>query len=119
MAEILIAIAIGFVAGILSGLFGIGGGLVIIPSLIYILKFNQHLAQGTSLVALLLPVGLLAVIKYYKSGNVDIKVGLLIGLGLFIGAFVGAIFANNLSDTTMRKAFAAFIVLVGIKLFFN
>jgi len=119
MANISIAIAIGFAAGILSGLFGVGGGMIIIPALVYILRFNQHLAQGTSLVALLLPVGLLAVIRYYKSGNTDIKTGLLIGLGLFFGAFVGSIFANSLSDDYMRRAFAVFVIIVGVKMFFG
>lgn len=119
MQQDLTAILIGLLAGILAGSFGVGGGLIIVPALVYILHFNQHLAQGTSLVALLLPVGILAVIKYYQMGNANIKIGLLIGLGLFVGAYIGATFANYLSDDCMRKAFSIFIILAGIKMFFG
>ncbi len=119
MHLVVIQILIGLFAGLLAGLFGVGGGVIIIPALVHILHFGQHMAQGTSLMALLLPVGILAVVNYYKAGNVDIKAGLLIGLGLFIGAYFGALIANNLSDDWMRRLFSLFIILVGIKMFFS
>ncbi len=116
---LIISILIGLLAGILSGLLGIGGGTVVIPALIYFLHMNQHQAQGTSLVALLLPVGLLAVIEYYKSGYANLKVGLIIALGLFIGAYFGAKIAGSISDSVLRKAFAVFFVLIALRMFFK
>lgn len=119
MFEPFIALLIGLVSGTIIGLMGGGGALLIVPSLVYILKFNQHMAQGTSLVALLLPVQLLAVIRYYKDGNANIKIGLIIGLGLFIGAFIGAVIAGNVTDFWMKKIFATFIIFVGIAMLFR
>lgn len=112
----------GFVAGILSGLFGIGGGLVIVPALIYLFKVPQHTATATSLVALLLPVGLLAVYEYYRSGKLtpeNIQWGLLIALGLFLGAFVGAKVSNYLSEIILRKSFALILFFGAIKMWFQ
>ncbi len=108
---------IGLLAGILSGLFGIGGGLIIIPALILFFKMNQHLAQGTSLGALLLPVGLLGFLEYFRNGNVNIKGSLLIALGLFIGAYFGANIANIIPTKTLSKLFAIFLVIVAIRIF--
>ncbi len=113
----LFGIVIGIIAGIFAGLFGIGGGTVIIPALVLLLGMTQHKAQGTSLVALLLPVGLLATIEYYKNGNADIKLGLLIGAGLFLGGYLGAYFANKLNDPALRKLFAVFLMFVAIRMF--
>jgi uncharacterized membrane protein YfcA len=109
-------LAIGLTAGVLSGLFGIGGGILIIPSLIFFAKFHTKLAIGTSLGAMLLPVGLLGAYAYYQDGNLNIKASLLIGLGLFLGAFVGAKLAQSLSGTTLQRMFAVFIVLMAIRL---
>lgn len=109
----------GFLAGILSGLFGIGGGLVIVPTLVYFFKLPQHTATGTSLVALLLPVGLLAVYEYYIEGKLtpdNIKWGFLIAAGLFVGAFLGAKLANHLPEVILRKSFAFILVLGAIKM---
>ncbi len=108
---------VGILAGILSGLFGIGGGLIIIPALIFFFKMNQHLAQGTSLGALLLPVGLLGFIEYWRHGHVNIKGALLIALGLFIGAYFGAYIANLIPTKTLSKLFAIFLIFVAIRIF--
>ncbi len=115
----LLGIITGILAGIFAGLFGIGGGTVIIPILVLLFGMSQHEAQGTSLVALLLPVGLLATIEYYKKGNADIKLGLIIGLGLFLGGYFGAYFANKLKDPALRKLFAVFLMFVAIRMFFK
>jgi uncharacterized membrane protein YfcA len=109
-------LAIGLAAGVLSGLFGIGGGILIIPSLIFLAKFHAKLAIGTSLGAMLLPVGLLGAYAYYQEGNLDVKASLLIGLGLFLGAYVGARLAQTVSGTTLQRMFAVFIVLMAIRL---
>ncbi|MEO0301248.1 MAG: TSUP family transporter [candidate division WOR-3 bacterium] len=119
MVQITGFVLIGLLAGILSGLFGIGGGLIIIPALILFFKMNQHLAQGTSLGALLLPVGLLGFLEYWRNGNVHIKGALLIALGLFIGAFFGAYIANIIPTKTLSKLFALFLIMVALKLFFG
>lgn len=112
-------VIIGLAAGICSGLFGIGGGIIIVPMLIFLAGVSQHKAVGTSLVALLLPVGILAVYEYYKSGKIeqqDIIFGLLIALGLFIGAFAGSKLGLSMSESLLRRAFAVFVILVGIRL---
>jgi uncharacterized membrane protein YfcA len=111
-----IFLGIGLVAGVLSGLFGIGGGILIIPSLIFFAKFPTKLALGTSLGALLLPVGLLGAYTYYRDGNLNIRASLLVALGLFFGAWVGAKLAQHLSGATLQRMFAIFIVLMAIRL---
>jgi uncharacterized protein len=111
-----IFLAIGLVAGVLSGLFGIGGGILIIPALIFFAKFPTKVALGTSLGALLLPVGLLGAYTYYRDGNLDIRASLLIALGLFFGAWIGARLAQQLSGATLQRMFAIFIVLMAIRL---
>jgi len=110
---------IGTLAGICSGLFGIGGGLIIVPLLVFFTKVSQHTAAGMSLVAMLLPVGAGAVYKYYDSGRLtkeQIGLGLLIGLGLFLGAFLGAKIALGLSDVALRRLFAVFMILAALRL---
>src|SRR3990167_6575215 len=106
----ILSILIGIVSGISSGFFGIGGAIILIPALIYVFKFSQHLAQGTALAALLLPVGILAVIKYYKSGNVNIKVALFIALGFIAGGFIGASFAQAIPSPVLKKVFATVLL---------
>jgi uncharacterized membrane protein YfcA len=100
--------------GVFSGFFGIGGAVIVVPALVYIFKFPQHYAQGTALVALLLPVGLLAVIKYYQAGNVNIKIGLLISLGFFAGAFIGASIAQLLPQLLLKRLFGVLLLIVSV-----
>ncbi|MFY7653184.1 MAG: TSUP family transporter [Chitinophagaceae bacterium] len=87
---IIILLIIGFAAGILSGLIGVGGGIIIVPALVFFLAFNQKQAQGTYLVIVLLPVGILGVMQYYKNGYIDLKVVLIVSLGFVIGALLGS-----------------------------
>lgn len=115
-------IAIGLAAGVLAGLFGVGGGLIIVPSLVFLMRFSQVEASATSLVALLAPVGLGGVYAYYAAGKIDggnIKNGLLISLGMFVGTFVGAKLALNFPDHIMKRAFAVFLVVVAARLWFQ
>jgi uncharacterized protein len=112
---------IGIAAGVLSGLFGIGGGIIIVPALVLLLGMPQHVATGTSLVALLLPVGILGVYNYYKNGNINsenIQFGLIIAAGLFIGAYFGSKIAIGLSRETLQKMFAGLLFVLSIYLFF-
>jgi len=104
----------GVTAGIASGMFGIGGGVILVPLLGLLLGFSQHCAQGTSLVALIPPTGLLAVIAYAKSDYVSWKIGLLLIPGLFLGGIVGGSLAKMIPAARMRRIFAALIFLLGI-----
>lgn len=119
MANIILFIVIGLTAGILSGLFGIGGGIIIIPALVFICGFTQLKAQGTSLAILLPPVGLLAFLEYYKKGNVDVKAGILICIFVFFGALLGGKIAQVLPPAALKKGFAVFLFLVSLKMFFS
>lgn len=119
MTNYLLQLAIGLTAGILSGLFGIGGGVVIVPSLVFFLGYSQVSASGTSLVALLAPVGILGVWQYYAAGKIgtpEIKTGLFIALGLLFGVLGGAKIATSLSDQTLRKAFAVFLAIIAVRI---
>lgn len=103
---------IGLLAGVLSGMFGIGGGIVIVPALLLIAKMSPLTATGTSLAALLLPVGALGAWEYYRNGHVEIKASLLVALGLFAGAWFGARIAHTMGDAAIKKAFAVFLVII-------
>jgi len=113
--QYLFVAAVGVAAGMLSGLFGIGGGTLIIPALVFILGFTQHNAQGTSLVALLLPVGILGVIRYHKAGDVNWIAGLILAGGLLVGAYFGAGWAGKLNEVWLKRAFGIFFILLGIR----
>jgi uncharacterized membrane protein YfcA len=108
--------ALGLLAGVVSGLFGVGGAIVIIPGLVILAKLPQHTAHGTSLAALLLPVGLLGAMEYYKRGQVNIAYAAVVAVGLLIGAYFGARLAGSMSDVMLRKAFGLFLLVVSAKL---
>jgi len=109
----------GLAAGILSGFFGIGGGIIIIPALVYLVGFNQHLAQGTTLAAMIPPIGLMAAIAYWRAGNVNIKAAAIIAAGFFIGGWISGSAVQNVPETVLRRAFAAMLVLVAVKIWFG
>ena len=111
-------IAIGFIAGILSGIFGIGGGIVIAPALILVARFTPVTATGTSLGALLLPVGLLGVIEYHRRGHINLVASSLIALGLFFGVWVGAQVVHQLSPLALKRAFSVLLVAVAVRMWF-
>jgi uncharacterized membrane protein YfcA len=114
--DYLILLAIGLVAGVLGGMFGIGGGLVIVPALIFLLKMKQFDAVGTSLAALIPPVGLLGAFEYYQNGHMNLKYAILIAAGLFVGFYFGAKITLGLSPDTAKKIYAVFLVLVAGKM---
>ena len=107
---------IGLVAGVVSGLFGVGGAIVIIPGLVLVAKLPQHTANGTSLAALLLPVGLLGAWENYRRGQVNVPYAAIIAVGLFFGALLGAKLAGTVSDVALRRAFGVFLMIVAIRL---
>lgn len=118
----ILPIFIGLAAGISSGLFGIGGGIIIVPLLLFFYKLNQQSATATSLIALLLPVGSLGLWHFYRSGFVksnNFKIGLLIAAGMVIGTFFGAKLATTLSSETLSKMFALFLVFIAIRIWLS
>jgi uncharacterized membrane protein YfcA len=105
---------LGLVAGVLSGMFGIGGGLIIVPALILIFNESPRTAIGTSLFALMWPVGLLGVLEYWRNGHLRPALGALIAVGLFIGAYFGARVTLSISTATMKRSYAVFLLIVGL-----
>jgi len=110
---------IGLLAGVLSGLFGIGGGVVIVPALIYIAGFRQHLATGTSLAVLLPPIGLAAAYEYWRNGNVNIRAAVIIASAVLVGGWLGAYVANRTPGPQLRLAFGVFVVALGVYLIYG
>lgn len=109
-------LAIGLVAGVLSGMFGIGGGLIIVPALLFLIKMKEFEALGTSLAALIPPVGLLGAIEYYRNGHINLKYAALLAGGLFLGAYFGARITLSLSPETVRKVYAVFLLAVASRI---
>ncbi|MDX2074945.1 MAG: sulfite exporter TauE/SafE family protein [bacterium] len=115
----LVPLGIGLVAGIASGMFGIGGGAVIVPALVGFFNYDQKLAVGTSLGALLLPVGLPGVLRYAAAGTLNIPVAILVAVGLVIGAFFGARIALGLPSKTVKQLYGVFLVFVALRFIFG
>jgi uncharacterized protein len=107
---------LGIVAGVLSGLVGIGGGIIIVPALVFLFGMSQHHAQGTTLALLVPPIGILAAWTYYKAGYVDIRVAVLVAIGFVAGSFLGARIATNISETALERVFGVALVLIGVKM---
>ena len=110
---------IGILAGVCAGMFGIGGGLIIVPALVFFYRLTQHAAVGTSLGAILLPVGALSAWVYWKNGNLNVGYSALIATGLFFGAFFGAKLVQPVSDIALRRMFAGFLIVVGARMFWQ
>jgi uncharacterized protein len=117
--QALLLLVLGYTSGMCSGLIGIGGGSLITPALIYLFGFNQHLAQGTTLMLLVPPIGLMSALTYYQQGYVNIKAGLLICLGFFVGSLLGANLAIGLPGTLLKKAFGVITIAIGLKMTFD
>lgn len=108
---------LGLLAGILSGFIGVGGGVIIVPALVFFFNFTQKMAQGTTIALLIPPIGILAAWTYYKQGDVNIKAAALICLGFVLGGLIGAKFATNMNNDLLRKIFAVILVLIGLQMF--
>ena len=115
---ILIIILAGAAAGMLSGLVGVGGGIIIVPALVYFIGFSQKTAQGTSLALIMLPVGIFGVMQYYKQGHVDYKIVGLLAIGFLAGSFFGSKLALSISQETLKKVFAILMIIIAIKMLF-
>ena len=113
---VIILITIGLVAGMLSGLIGVGGGIIIVPALMFFVGFTQKEAQGTSLGLLLLPIGILAVVNYYNKGLIDVKVVGIMAASFIIGGFLGSKIALAISEDALKKIFAFVLFYTGFKM---
>ena len=112
-------VVLGLVAGALSGVIGIGGGVIIIPALVYLFGLTQHQAQGTTLALLIPPIGLLAALQYYRAGYVDLKIAGLVCLGFFIGGLFGAKIAIGLSDLVLKRVFGGVLLLLALQMLYG
>ncbi|MGD0590074.1 MAG: sulfite exporter TauE/SafE family protein [Bacteroidota bacterium] len=119
MGNIIAYLLLGLAAGILSGLVGIGGGILIVPALVFLFGFSQQQAQGTTLALLVPPIGILAAWTYYQHGFVNLQAALFIATGFIAGSFYGARFVTGIPNSTLEKIFGAFLVLIGLKMIFG
>lgn len=118
VTTLLILLAVGVAAGFLSGLVGIGGGIIIVPVLVYFLGFTQHQAQGTTLFMFLLPIGILGIMNYHKAGNVDYKTAFIIATTFVFGSYFGSKLAISLDQKMIKQIFGAIMILLGAKMLF-
>lgn len=114
-----LALGVGVVVGAVSGVVGIGGGILFVPALIWLFGMNQLKAQGTSLGALLAPVGILAFLEYYRKGNADLRIALLLAAGFVVGGYFGAVGAQHIPDLWLRRIFALTLITVGGHMWFT
>lgn len=113
---ILEILVLGLCVGILVGLFGIGGGVALVPAMVYLLRMEQHLAQGTSLFVLLPPLGLGALVNYWKRGDADLRAGILCALGILFGGYLGSRIAIPMASSNLKGGFGCFLMLSAILL---
>jgi uncharacterized membrane protein YfcA len=118
MTDMLLYLLLGVLAGTLSGLIGIGGGIIIVPALVFLFGFSQHQAQGTTLALLIPPIGILAAWTYYQQGYVDVKTAAMICLGFFFGSFFGAKIGAGLPDIMLERIFGITLFLISLKMIF-
>jgi uncharacterized membrane protein YfcA len=119
MQPSLLFLLIGIVGGIASGFFGIGGGIVIVPALIYLAGFSQHMATGTTLAVLLPPIGIAAAIEYYRHGNVDVGAAAILALAMLLGSWIGAYYANQMAGPILRLLYSIFVCVLGVYLLYG
>ncbi|HOI50617.1 MAG TPA: sulfite exporter TauE/SafE family protein [Prolixibacteraceae bacterium] len=119
ITELLILVAVGLLSGVLAGLLGVGGGIIIIPALVFILGLSQHQAQGTSLAFMLPPVGILAVWNYHKAGYINWQFALVLAITFFIGAYFGSRFVMQIPDRVLKKIFGILMLFFAFKLIFS
>ena len=119
ITHLVILIIIGILSGLLAGVFGVGGAIIVIPALVFILGLSQHEAQGTSLAFMLPPVGILATWNYWKAGHVNWKIALVLSLTFVVGAYFGSHLSIDISDKMLRRAFGVLMIVMAIKMIFS
>lgn len=115
----LLLVIIGLAAGVLGGLLGIGGGIIMIPAMIFLLGFSQYQANGTSLAVMLPPIGIFAAYNYYQAGHVNLKYALIIAVAFMAGSFVSSKLALTIPETALKKIFSVLLLLIAVKMFFS
>lgn len=118
-SALFIIIVIGIIAGVMSGMLGIGGAIIMVPALVFFLGLSQHAAQGTSLAVMLPPIGIIAAFNYYKAGQVNIKFALILAAAFLIGSYFGSKFALNLPQPVLKKIFGILLLLIAAKMLFS
>lgn len=119
LGTVTILVIIGLAAGVLGGMIGVGGGIIIIPALVFLLGMSQHMAQGTSLAVMLPPIGLLAAYNYYRAGAVDLKYAAVIAVAFLLGGYFGSKIALNIPVDTLKRVFGIFLLLMGLQMVFG
>ena len=109
-------IILGLIAGVFSGFLGIGGGIILVPAMVYIFDLTQHQAQGTTLALMVPPIGLLAALRYYQSGNVKISMAAFICMGFVVGGLIGAHFVQGVSEVVLKKVFGASLLFIAVRM---
>lgn len=116
---LLILIVIGIITGVMAGMLGIGGAIIMIPALVFLLGINQQTAQGTSLAVMLPPIGIIAAYNYYKAGYVNIKFAIILAVCFLIGSYFGSKLALNLPQASLKKIFGILLLLVAARMLFS
>ena len=119
MSQAVQFVLLGLLGGVLGGILGIGGAVFIVPALVVILGWQQHVAQGTTLAMLVPPIGILAAWQYYKAGHADLKVAALMCIGFFVGGLIGGYVANQLPADMLRKIFGVALLLISLRMIFE
>jgi len=118
-AQLILLILTGLLAGFIGGVLGVGGGIIMIPALVFVLGLSQHEAQGTSLAAMLAPIGIFAAFNYYKHGYINVKYAIILAFVFFFGSYFGSLLAVNLPEKSLKQIFGLLMILAGIKMFFG
>jgi len=111
-------VTLGIIAGIFGGMFGLGGGMILVPALVFLFGLTQHQAQGTNLLVMLPPIGLLAALRYWQAGNVKLPMAAWLALGFFLGGFIGASLAHQVPEPALRKLFGVCLLIMSVKMIF-
>ena len=116
--EVIVLLVIGLLGGFVAGSLGVGGGIIIVPSLIFLLGLTQHQAQGTSLAMMLAPIGILAAINYYREGHINVGYAIILMIVFIVGGYFGSLFAINLPAAALKKIFGVLMLIVGLRMIF-
>lgn len=119
LSELIILLVIGLLAGFTGGSLGLGGGIIIVPALVFIMGFTQHQAQGTSLAVIVFPVAFLGAFNYYRSGYVNIKYVLVLAVAFFVGSYLGSLMSINMPEKILKKVFGFALLALSLKMIFN
>jgi len=119
VSMLILLLVIGIITGVVAGMFGIGGAIVMVPALVFIMGFSQHMAQGTSLAVMLPPIGIIATWNYWKAGQVNFKFALILAVAFLIGSYFGSKLALNIPQNILKKLFGVLLLLVAAKMFLS